>query len=631
MNLSHFPSEILAHILSPPRSSVHCIRLWKTGDRLLQQTLTSAIISLELRPTRSQFQIPSIVFKLPKLRHFTLQSLKNGPMKTFHHIGGLHNLPRTLESLKLCFAGIHNCLTNYDLSSEVTPTIPSTSTETSTTSMKPIKKRYPLGVSRYMDLNALFPRLSSLTLKTAYNDTTVTARELFPVLPSNLTELGLVSLEITHDFASMLPKGLIKLNCEIDFGHHPSSSELFSDAWFDAPPHLAYIKSISLSCQPPLAWLPKSITLIGSCYLMLSSPQNICLPTNDLGIASIDDGRNPNPPPLVWTAQLPQTLTDLSFYDQYGDPSLPLTHLHCLPPSLTRLHATIEWSNRDLEDTKKLDLSKLWPPALTHLILDTRDFGAFMALLPPTLKILNTYELSSPPRENERQTKLDLRALPPLLHTFTTHFNLKLIEHWPSNLKSLKITSSTKFEDWPTLPQSLTEFHWHRGYRSPVIDGQSLMLPSQLTTVSLAGWRTDWFHLIPRVTTHLDLNTLACLSDATIEPNHFSQLPISLTKLRIWGKTLFDLSSTSLAHLCNLISFDTQSLGFPSAGIVYLPRMMTSLSVRLTSVNLADLRFLPSSLERCDLGLDATDSAILNYWPCGIVQLLPESAPLPAD
>lgn len=152
MKLSHFPPEILGHMLSSSDSSCLSIRLWKTGDRILQLRLAASELSLYLRPSHTQFQIPSIVAKLPRIRHFALEWRSMPNKETPQSIAMLEMLPRTMESLTLKVHRIHHFLTNHDLSSDVA-------------SLIPIETRYPQCVSRYIDLNALFPRLTTLTLR----------------------------------------------------------------------------------------------------------------------------------------------------------------------------------------------------------------------------------------------------------------------------------------------------------------------------------------------------------------------------------------------------------------------------------------------------------------------------------
>lgn len=597
MNLTHFPAEILAHILSSPDSSSLCIRLWKTGDRLLHHRLSRVAISLELQPSRSEFQSPSVVAKFPGIRRFALVSRTMTCIWSYQGIKVLEMLPRTLESLKLDFNGAHDLLTNHDLERHISDP-------------EPIETRYSHDQSRCIDLNTIFPHLTSLKLgKVRFPS--LTPQNLFPVLPPTLTELSMDSLAIqTAPFASMLPRSLIKLDCTLNLD--PPSSEFYEAAWIDPPPHLEYIWHINFSARPEFSfepsWLPKSITLIGSCSLQPS--QDLCLPTKRLFICDLFQI-----PPLLLleTSRLPSTLTYLTLGRNL---CLPLTDLHCLPPSLTRLCSGIIWSDQDLEDAKKLDLSTLWPPTLTHLDLDeTKDFDVFMALLPPTLEILKM--------PNHCQQRMDLRALPPLLHSLSAP-DPQLVDHWPSNIKSLKITSSTNFDLWPTLPSSLTKFTWSKKFGCWNNLCPIKLFPSQMTTLKLARWPSVWFRFLPRTTTELTISDHLILpSNAIDKPDHFPELPNSLTKLNLSSEFVIKLSSTSLAHLWNLTDLDALRTELPSGAIVYLPRMMTSLQTSLTSVNPPDLGFLPLTLTRCKLGLDPLHLETFNYWPSEIARLMP--------
>lgn len=238
MSLAHFPTELLAIMLFPSDSSFLYIRLWKTGDRILQHRLTHAMINLDLRPLRPQFQFPSVVSHLPRLRHFALKSTLRTSFKPNQNVSTLSMLPQTLESLLLDFPSLHLFLTNYGHASEAT-------------SAKLIETHYPLGVSRFINLNALFPKLVSLTLGKLDSGLgpSLTPSTLLSILPSSLTELCFDKLIIASaPFASLLPRNLVRLDCKLKFNLKiPNSVDLFDAVWFDAPPRLKYVKSLYLS------------------------------------------------------------------------------------------------------------------------------------------------------------------------------------------------------------------------------------------------------------------------------------------------------------------------------------------------------------------------------------------------
>ena len=602
MKLSHFPPDILSQILSPTDSSYLCIRLWNTGDRLLQHRLASVMTSLDWEPSNSLFQIPSAVYQLPRLRHFAIKSREPLSVVPLYSSLQLRRLPPSLESLELDFCAKINLLVNQGMNPPVH-----------------LRIHYPRGVSRYIDLNELFPRLTSLTLGNIGQCPPITPSDLFPALPATLTELCMSELTVTPTFASMLPRSLIKLVCSISMKLPNPPPDLFETAWCNAPPHLEYIKHVSLSRLPyTSSWLPKSITTIDSCSAVLDHSQDFYLPTKTLVISNYRNGLSS---PFAWTSRLPQTLINLFLFFNV---SLPPSQIHCLPTSLTLLKTSTIWSNQDLEDAKKLDLSILWPPALTYLKLNASDFVTLTTVLPPHLKVLNM-------SGRRIQARIDMRALPPLLHTLTTHATPQLIEHLPNNLKSLSITSSTNFEGWPTFPDSLTEFTWNRWRDlfedddSPIIGDIPLLFPSQLRSLRVEEWRSAWFHVLPRTVTDLNICKLFPPSKAIDEPDHFAKLPNLLTRLHLKSPGGIELSPTSLAHLCNLIDLETHFIDLPSAAIAYLPRTMKSLTARLAPFNPSMLRFLPLSLTRCNLELKSSVSGAYDYWPLVITHLLPKN------
>lgn len=418
-------------------------------------------------------------------------------------------------------------------------------------------------------------------------------------------------------FASMLPRGLIKLDSHLNFVL--PSSELYEAAWIDAPPQLEYVWRISASLVLPseTSWIPESLQ-IGECFVEASSPQFFEIPTNFLSISHHSLVAVFST--LVWTARLPQNLTYLSLS---GGTSLPLSHLHCLPSTLNCLRVVIEWSNQDLKDAMKLDLATLWPPALTDLELEARDFDVFMAVLPPTLEVLGM-------PEQPFEHAVYLRTLPPLLRTLSVIGDLRLIDHLPLNLKSLSFTYSTLYKLWPTLPSSLTELSGYQRFNSWRIDISTAanLLPAPITTLLLAEWQMDWFHFLPRTVTDLAIHKLISGSKHYNEPDRFRELPKSLIKLKLLGGSYAKLSSTSLAHLGNLIYLEMSLIGFPSAAIVHLPRTMKSLQTSLGRLNPSDLQFLPRTLTRCNLGLKETDADLYYYWPSAIARLLPTNVRL---
>lgn len=609
MNISHFPNEILTNILCPWDSSSLCIPLWKTGNRLLQHQLTNAMISLDLRSSRLKFQVPSVISKLPRLRHFSLLSPAADVNVCFVNHLQLETLPPTLETLELDFIASPK-LYYYGLDPEDSYGIP-------------VKTRYSRGSSHYIDLNALFPHLTSLTLGDDFLSPPIDPKDLFPALPSALTELSSGKVEITSSFASMLPRSLIKLNCWLDLTLLPPSSKHFDTAWFDAPPRLEYIHTLELVALPSSpSWLPSSITRIDWCHLMLSSSQDMHLPAFMLLIKNMQT--HPPAPTLNWTSKLPPTVEILNIT---SGASLPLSYLHCLPLSLTDLHAAITWSNQDLEDAKERNLATLWPPALTRLEVDTRDFDEFMAILPPSLNTLSLPRaLYMPGQVIER--RWDLRALPPLLRSLTTRIDPQCFDSWPLNLEFLEVHSlnSKSHTQWPTLPSSLTELAWFNFNSKAFASCQDspLLLPSKLASLRLSTWRTLWFHHLPRTVTDLGIHSLEHPSDATKGPDPFLELPDSLTQLWLTSAEWIHLSDISLAHLHRLTSLYSKRVSITSPAICNLPRNMTSLHVSIWPLDSRYLRFLPRTLRTCRLSIDWSAPGISNYWPPTLASFVEE-------
>lgn len=590
MNLAHFPGDVLAHILSPHTPSSAYIRLWKTGNRLLQHRLSSAITSVNLRPIHRYYKFPSMVSQLPRLRHFTFDTFVSKYVDQFRAI--LPMLPRNLQSLEVNFHSLSQ-FKNYHAYKPPTQNDP----------------RY-LHYLRNFDIHALFPLLLSLTLKESWSSDFNALRpdELLPGLPSTLTVLQLGDWIVDRvPFASLLPRSLVRLDCKLCYLYSDATPlECFEVDCMDAPTSLQYIKGIHLpGTSATFRWLPKSLTQLDDLAIALYGSYSLQLPVfvKKLCLLSWDTSS------LSFGSVM--HLTDLEFP---VDQCFPLERIDCLPSALTRLKLSFCETLEELNDLKARDtnLDLLWPPGLTDLEISTiTSFSGYLVTLPRSLKILTASE------------KLEISPsylddLPPLLHTLHLYSHADYIGNWPANLQSLYLSRCGRFGQCPPLPPSVTKFSMARQGALPILftgEEPALLHCSVLTTLIFTKWSSDRLHLIPRTATDLDIHEVICPISPKKPLDHFDQLPPSLTKLRACGEKDNNQKLTSLAHLRNLTSLELVDLYIPSSDIRLLPQNMKTLKIWIEPLDSIDLVFLPLTLTECDLRLDWTTSGIADHWP----------------
>lgn len=100
--LLNFPSEILGLILNGSQFSYLILRLWKTGNRLLQEKLASGVTDVCLRTVSAlPSKYPLMLSKLRFLRHLSLASHSYIFEDPRQWQVELKKLPQTLETLKI--------------------------------------------------------------------------------------------------------------------------------------------------------------------------------------------------------------------------------------------------------------------------------------------------------------------------------------------------------------------------------------------------------------------------------------------------------------------------------------------------------------------------------------------------
>lgn len=634
MLLSHLPPEILDYILTPSGAVLSVLQLWLTGDKILRSRLAKGLKRLDLTPiSNKSFRLPPMVSDLRVLRHFALPAKAKTMEDRFKLESTLKTLSGTLESLELPFSNAReDVFINCDL-------------ETATSPPPTIKTQYPRGLSRCIDIGAMLPKLLSLKIYGYRAKPLRDFVELFPALPSTLTDLYLHHVSrVSYPFASLLPKSLLRLDCNFALANTLDPNDpLFLEDWANAPPHMQYIRGIrSISFHDQLEWLPNSITQLDSCFLWMSPQLPPRFPSGvigDLSIRLVDSTLWGT----TWIANLPRNLTKLAIYG--ASPRFGPMEVSLLPVTLTFLECPLNfksWPTGSSDDgdaagdakSPERNCSGVWPPNLIEAEFSASPLS--ISMLPHSLK-----KLSLQLDEAEEGT-LKVNDLPPLLSALSLDGPTALSGNWPTSLTKLEINNNDNITDCPSFPPSLTHFAWRPDLSRhgndvgtedhPCFATNTVALTgSGLTTLSVIGWNVAWFEFIPRSVASIEIFELH-YSTATPEA-HFKDLPPGLVHLRIengYSDLIFgdeiELSPTSLSSLHHLEDLDLRNLiCFPSSALRHLPRTLEHLTVRFVLEDASDLRFLPSTL--CTIALDRPFNwslpGIADHWPRDLVRLIP--------
>lgn len=568
------------------------LRLWLCGNRSLNLKLQNAVEYVVLTP------IPGVCLRFPKmltqLRH--LRSLEvYSPWRKLKEIAHWHSmldeLSNSLESLKIVSKDGDRL---FDAGA-------------------PLFKDTPDRPSYYLQLEAIFPKLHTLSLK---GSDLPLEKEFLRFLPSTLTSL------CTPGCPLLLP----------------CMSEL--------PPALTYLEAniCTRTDEEEVAF------------------DNLALCPPGLEIAAIRAPGFKGPRLHQWLAKLspsatPGLIVDLSLHD--ATPDL----IAFLPRSLLHLRITqntLDWT-RFHPDAMQADAGGtshicLWPPALQSLSMPINSLNLGMinalprSLMDATLRILvedanpTLYASELPPRLSS--LKLTSRGgllLEGRLPSQMTHFDpSRVVKLDPANLLA-------------ALPDSLkTLGHVATAFTSP-----TMPFPSTLTNISVTTWSSDCFCALPRSTTRFftvkleaspvvdagsgaqsqpsDTGNGASLDDCTAK-RVFADVPLSMADFECYSfdhpgagllsrNTTFTAPSDSFAHLPSLTRLVLpDNVKLPSACLRHLPRAMKELRVTLEKIeNFAEeLAFLPPRLIQCSIGgsLDFKDIRLAQYWPPTAIESL---------
>lgn len=246
-SLVSLPQTLLDAILGSDMSP-SVIKLWLSGDRLLQYKLSTGVTKMKLMDhvalTTSRF--PKMIESLRALRELHISRL-NSAMPYYRDLGKhVQHLPSTLKKLRLA---VKNSI------SVISSLPPSNAREIA--SIAPNTKEDLLQASIVWTFASAFPHLETLELD---SDNPFDAGD-FALLPPSLTKLTISSVpsDANEHYSSQIPRQLLQFKVESD-------ASLATSFWAHLPPHLTNLSIDNRSNEPLpaeiLSQLPQSLTTL---------------------------------------------------------------------------------------------------------------------------------------------------------------------------------------------------------------------------------------------------------------------------------------------------------------------------------------------------------------------------------
>lgn len=634
LKLSLLPSELLGLILNGYSHSYLAIELWKCGDSTLNGRLSSGLTHLYLEQTSSiPCRLPSVVYCLRSLRFLSVVSCSWLMRHPLDWSEARSNLPKSLETLKLVAKDVPFVFMNF-------------APEWTLEDHVYVETDYALGKSRFIDIEALLPKLRRLKLRRFriydHLEHSILARDL-PGLPSKLTRLSTYSIDADHDYPyvlSKLPRTLTRLGAILSLFYdeelyQPEAIQPPVDDWNDAPPHLEYLDDIFTSYPNPndVSWLPRSLTRIGQAYHGGDDPWGPqvsrtfppLISTMRIDSVYYDAFKELG---VNWTETLPSTLTSFKLQCYQRESEVSLQSLKSLPlmKELTVSSPYTTW-----KDTLGENFAATFP-SLEVLNANCEMHFSQLHALPSTLRSV-TIEMCG---DLGFSQSLDGDKLPPNLNELRLTFDeyevecsLTIVSALPSHLTRLHIYVNgsgrapiVNRKDFEALPPSLTDLAISIAGIENTDD--TWKLPPMLRAFEVSGWHMSALKNFPCSLAEL---TLCNRIDGYLERPTFALLPAGITHLMIDSSdtkadcqgTLSSDSFSTLKHLRTL-NLDIP-WKFPSRFLRHLPRHLRTLIAPLESFEPEDAPFLPPRLTTCSLGLrdgEMVHSDILKNWPASV-------------
>lgn len=573
MSLADYPPELF-DLLFPPNLSHLALRLYKCNNRLLNTKLQGITrISLEhvggVPP-----KIPGFIAQLHKLHSFRINLWRELAQGHTDWPNVLRKIPSSIESLEMY------CSNSYAFIVNDGTLPPSTFPRSELSHQCP-----PL-----IDVTGVFPNLTTLKLRKF-------EVSMLRVLPSTLKHLAIRETQ-KLPFMSGLPRSLEIFECKINAYCEDAQNEKEVDEFL-----------ADLSLGPPNMRLPKQ-----------------------LSVAPPKPKTAPGATPYCWTAKLPEGVENLEVAVSYFSPTL----MAGLPRSVTRMNLcfTESWNEflKLYNDNKNGDATKyssIWPSSLATLELKVSNIDAeTLGALPAHLTSLRLWADGK-----SDEVRLPTKLLPPHLKTLICQFgrnidsDLYIEGALPSTLRQLDVHgqyTAIVSKNTP-LPTSITRM---RIGSFKTLGGAFSPLPSTLTHMETENWAPQWFSLLPRSVTSIEISTLAPSPDEVKTKRLFDGIPEGLRSfslLNLANHMLeLTLDESDIPHWPNIESLKLPwVLKVSSALLRRLPRLMKLLDVQFEVRDESDFEHIPEA-SQCNLGVEVFGLKDLGkFWPLVAIEALP--------
>ena len=635
MNLERLPAELLGHILHAANISYATLELLKCGNLALTAKLAAGAVyvRLALDPSAGNY-CPLALSDFHSLRYLSLESHRRLVRHPVEWQSIVSSLPATLETLSIESLDSQYSLMNF---------APGWTRD----NPQYIKKKYTRGYSRLMDMEAHFPRMT--TLKISFNGNgpwqPLRTRDL-PGLPPTLTSFSTTFLcfrASKHQTLALLPSSLRTLDANVDVDFDETPNERFLRDWAHKLTHLRRIKTIHKRGEHQnYEWLPRSLIDVGE-HLVISTIEELrSLPA---GIQSLQFGHLGHFNTIISTEEtimaLPRHLTSISFAD-----CPPLgSELAFLPKTLRILasqsYMEFDWT-RLRESVNARGNDDFWPPHLTTIHRLWLPKSSCLKLLPNSLLNLKvTLQIDIQKSFVDIAKHFPTRISNIELDRGSVPSPLRISAPLSSNLVRACLTTSLDLqlgldrESLEMLPNTIVSLEAHLKLTNDDLLPKSSpwRLPSSLLKLILNAWHCGWIASIPRRVSVLSIDTLHGLSQSPrAKSDHiFDDLPPKLTILHFRESdkgSRAKFSGRVFLKLPNIVNlFFGNSFGvFPSKSVRFWSQTLRKARLNLRRLDKDDAHRIPPRLLDLALGeadIDWNSAQIAQYWPLAALSHVP--------
>lgn len=404
ISLAELPVEVLGAMLSLSSTSFLTLTLWQCGDSTLNRKLTQGVTKLDLKRREEEEddeendqsvpKLPSLLFQLPNLRHV---SLDTGEEKMDVSSKALYakllELPLAqLETFELnCYEA--NAVFRASTTSAQAG-LPGANDEDGgdrdDESEGYLFEDGEEPAEPLFDLNALFPKLTSLTLSKYKTQDSRDGYQCMAIqtifecdmhhLPQSLTKLTMahfIATENVGELFSKLPRTLEIWDTRLSLvpadnwgmgGPAVDFAPVLPRMWRNSPPRLHTLSYFGCSGAVWLPHLPKTLTDVQFQLGIMTAAELRSLPSG-LRSLNIDDfdSEGDDSADVHWMKRLPASLTSICLGRINKGSSIDL--FANLPRSLTSYSSSDKAPFLDYDELEKAiaeSNSGFWPPGLVH-------------------------------------------------------------------------------------------------------------------------------------------------------------------------------------------------------------------------------------------------------------------------